>query len=47
MLCEDELEGLSPFASAHVQLALTALAVADQHLDIAALFQAQALAESR
>ncbi len=47
MLCEDELEGLAPLAEAHVGLALTALASAQEHLEIAGLFQAQALTAQR
>ncbi len=44
MLCEDELEGFAPLAEAHIGLALTALAAAQEHLEIASLLQAQALA---
>jgi hypothetical protein len=45
MLCEDEFEGLTPAASAHIELALSALADARAHLDLAGIFQAQAIAE--
>lgn len=39
--------GLCPLSEAHLSLAQAALEAAIHHLDIAALFQAQALAGSR
>jgi len=46
LLLSDCEAGLSPLANAHLILALDALSTAATQLEIAALFQAQALAES-